>query len=231
MKALIPNFFTSLNLCTGLVCLFLMLSDKYNTVYYLFFICLISDYLDGFFAKKLNTTSDFGRELDSLADLVSFGVVPSFLIFTWLNQFEFLNNLKYFSVLIVLFSAYRLAKFNSEESQTKDFSGFPTPANALLLFSLYYSSFLPLDFLTQFSMVFIIILSSLLMISEFRFFSLKFSNYSFKDNLEKFLIIFISVVLIIIKGFDSIYIIITIYILMSLISKFFKRPYKHNIRD
>ena len=83
-----------------------MLSDKYDIVYYLFFICLISDYLDGFFAKKLNSITDFGRELDSLADLISFGVVPSFLIFSWLNQFESLNNLKYFSILILLFSRF-----------------------------------------------------------------------------------------------------------------------------
>ena len=206
-----------------------MLSDKYDIVYYLFFICLISDYLDGFFAKKLNSISDFGRELDSLADLISFGVVPSFLIFSWLNQFEPLNNLKYFSILILLFSAYRLAKFNSDQSQSNDFKGLPTPANAILLFSLYYSNYFPFDFLTQYSMIFIVILSSILMISEFKFFSMKFSNFSFKDNPERFLIIFISLILILIKGLDSLYLIISAYTLISLISKFFKKSYKHNI--
>jgi len=229
LKALIPNFFTSLNLCVGLLCLFYMLSDKYDIVYYLFFICLISDYLDGFFAKKLNYITDFGRELDSLADLISFGVVPSFLIFSWLNQFESLNNLKYFSILILLFSAFRLAKFNSESTKSNDFKGLPTPANALLLFSLYYSNYFPLDFLTQYSMIFIIILSSFLMISKIKFFSMKFSNLTLKDNPERFLIIFISLILIFIKGFDSLYIIILVYTFISLCSKFFKRSYKHNI--
>ena len=206
-----------------------MLSDNYDIVYYLFFICLISDYLDGFFAKKLNSVTDFGRELDSLADLISFGVVPSFLIFSWLNQFESLNSLKYSSILILLFSAYRLAKFNTEQSYSNDFIGLPTPANALLLFSLYFSNYIPFDFLNQYSMVLIVIISSILMISEFKFFSMKLSNFSFKDNYERFLIIFISLVLILIKGLDSIYIIILIYTLISFISQFLKRFYKHNI--
>ena len=206
-----------------------MLSEKENYSYYLFFICLISDYLDGFFAKKLNATTSFGKQFDSLADLISFGAFPSVIAYLWLDQFTTLNFLKYTSVLILLFSAYRLAKFNSDDTQKYDFKGLPTPANATLFFSLYFSNYYPFDFLNQYSMILIIFFSSFLMISDLNFFSLKFSNYSLKDNIEKYLIIFISLLILILIGVQSLYIIVLVYILISLVTSLFKIFSKHNI--
>ena len=231
MKRFIPNIITSLNLCFGLISITLMLSDKSDLVFYFFFLCLISDYLDGLFARRLNVVSDYGKQLDSLADLISFGALPSIIIYLWFDQFTEHYIYKYSSVLILLFSAYRLAKFNLQKVNSSDFIGLPTPANATLYVSLYYSNFLVMDFFDQNGMLLLIIFSSFLMISNFTFFSFKFDSQSFLTKALKYIFFIISILLLIFLGIDSLYIIILIYILLSLLNYFIKKLILNNIKS
>ena len=231
MKRFIPNIITSLNLCFGLISITLMLSDKSDLVFYFFFLCLISDYLDGLFARRLNVVSDYGKQLDSLADLISFGALPSIIIYLWFDQFTEHYIYKYSSVLILLFSAYRLAKFNLQKVKSSDFIGLPTPANATLYVSLYYSNFLVMDFFDQNGMLFLIIFSSFLMISNFTFFSFKFDSQPFLTKALKYIFFIISISLLIFLGIDSLYIIIFIYIILSLLNYFIKKLILNNIKS
>ena len=231
MKRFIPNIITSLNLCSGLICIILMLSDKSDLVFYFFFLCLIFDYLDGLVARRLNVVSDFGKQLDSLADLISFGALPSIITYFWFDQFAEHYIYKYSSVLILLFSAYRLAKFNLQKVNSSYFIGLPTPANASLFVSLYYSNFLVTDFFDQNGMLLLIIFSSFLMVSNFTFFSFKFDSQSFLTKTFKYIIFLISIFLLIFLGIDSIYIIILIYIILSLLNYFIKKLILNNIKS
>ena len=208
-----------------------MLSDKIDLVFYFFFLCLISDYLDGLFARRLNVVSEYGKQLDSLADLISFGALPSIIIYLWFDQFTEHYIYKYSSVLILLFSAYRLAKFNLQKVNSSDFIGLPTPANATLYVSLYYSNFLVMDFFDQNEMLLLIIFSSFLMISNFTFFSFKFDSQSFLTKALKYIFFIISILLLIFLGIDSLYIIILIYILLSLLNYFIKKLILNNIKS
>ena len=231
MKRFIPNIITSLNLCFGLISITLMLSDKSDLVFYFFFLCLISDYLDGLFARRLNVVSDYGKQLDSLADLISFGALPSIIIYLWFDQFTEHYIYKYSSVLILLFSAYRLAKFNLQKVKSSDFIGLPTPANATLYVSLYYSNFLVMDFFDQNGMLLLIIFSSFLMTSNFTFFSFKFDSQPFLTKALKYIFFIISISLLIFLGIDSLYIIILIYITLSLLNSFIKKLILNNIKS
>ena len=208
-----------------------MLSDKSDLVFYFFFLCLISDYLDGLFARRLKVVSEYGKQLDSLADLISFGALPSIIIYLWFDQFTEHYIYKYSSVLILLFSAYRLAKFNLQKVNSSDFIGLPTPANATLYVSLYYSNFLVMDFFDQNGMLLLIIFSSFLMISNFTFFSFKFDSQSFLTKALKYIFFIISILLLIFLGIDSLYIIILIYILLSLLNYFIKKLILNNIKS
>ena len=230
MKRFIPNIITSLNLCFGLISITLMLSDKSDLVFYLFFLCLISDYLDGLFARRLNVVSDYGKQLDSLADLISFGALPSIIIYLWFDQFTEHNIYKYSSVLILLFSAYRLAKFNLQKVNSSDFIGLPTPANATLFFALLFKFFGD-GFFDQNVMLLLIIFSSFLMISNFTFFSFKFDSQPFLTKALKYIFFIISILLLIFLGIDSLYIIILIYILLSLLNYFIKKLILNNIKS
>tara|TARA_B100000886_G_scaffold152483_1_gene103830 strand:- start:5649 stop:6275 length:627 start_codon:yes stop_codon:yes gene_type:complete len=208
-----------------------MLSDKYDLVFYFFFLCLIFDYLDGYVARRLNVVSDFGKQLDSLADLISFGALPSVITYFWFDQFTDHYIYKYSSVLILLFSAYRLAKFNLQKANSSYFIGLPTPANATLFVSLYYSNFLVTDFFDQNGMLLIVIFSSFLMISNFTFFSFKFDSQSFLTKIFKYMFFLISIFLLVYLGIDSLYIIILIYIILSLLDYFIKKSILNNIKS
>ena len=222
MKNNIPNIFTTLNLVSGFLGITFFLSDFTSLIPYCIYLSLIFDYLDGLTARKLNLISNFGKQLDSLADLVSFGVLPSLVIFDWLSNNSTYNMLEYISVLILVASAFRLAKFNISQSSSNDFIGLPTPANALFFVSIFYSSKYA-TFLNDKILVGLVIIFSLLMISNIRFISMKFIDYSLAENINKYIIILVSLLCFLLLGTDGFPFIILFYILYSFINGLFHR--------
>ena len=139
MRFFIPNFLTLSNLIIGFICIISIINQSNDfPILILFYACLFLDFLDGFLARKLKTTSEFGKQLDSLADLVSFALLPALILYYHLENISDNILLKYISIFIVVFSAIRLAKFNISKKGNAFFEGLPTPANALFFMSLLY---------------------------------------------------------------------------------------------
>lgn len=181
LKKYIPDAITSMNLICGLVGVMFAVNGKLDLAFYMMLAAAVADFLDGFFARLLNAYSDFGKELDSLCDLVSFGVLPSVMLWSLMKTCMFGENLLcYVPLVIALFSALRLAKFNVDDAQKDGFLGLPTPACALLCASLcMYICNDPACFLADWAAgnVFIPLLSvclSLLLVSRIPMFSFKF---------------------------------------------------------
>jgi len=238
-----------MNLLVGslaIIILFEKAPDTGNISYsiwagYLIFIAAIFDFLDGMTARALNAYSDMGKELDSLADLISFGLAPGLIAYKLLKEALFIFTtpileVEYQELLILLlamlipiFSGLRLAKFNVDTRQTENFRGLPTPANALFWASLaiiwWGKGNVAFDLVItdkRFLIAAIVILSFLL-VSEIPMFSLKFKNFSIKDNLIRYIFLGISLILLIFLWIKSIPIIIITYIFISVISAIIKK--------
>jgi len=234
IKRNIPNFVTMLNLFSGCVALVFAFNDNLVLTAWFLGFAAIFDFFDGMLARLLHVKSPLGVQLDSLADMVSFGLVPGVIMFQlmkisetgpFLYFFE-LNLWSFAAFLIPVFSALRLAKFNIDERQTESFIGVPTPANALLFASLplVLSQAQESDFILIFDLLknywFLLALTvvfSGLMVSEIHLFSLKFKSLKWQPNAPKYMLIVLSVGLFILLKFISIPLIIVIYILLSLI--------------
>lgn len=190
------------------------------------------DFMDGMMSRLLKAKSKIGAELDSLSDVVSFGVVPGLMMFKLLecgaNQY-----IQFIALLIPLFSGLRLAKFNVDTRQTDSFLGLPTPACAIFFCSLpLIMEFNPNSFMinfinSQWSLMGAIILISMLMVSELPLFSLKLQGFSFRKNAVSYLFILGSVIMILILQFGALPIIIIGYVIVSLIlNKFYVKDSK-----
>ena len=227
----LPNAITLLNLFLGCVIILLLIENNIEVkyIFIISLICMILDFLDGYIARKLNVKSEIGLQLDSLADIISFGLVPGIILYNL-----FLNApsssvgsisssfIPFTGFLITLSSAYRLAKFNTLKSNSKYFKGLPTPANTLLIYSFSIISSdngvisgIILDYNV---LVFITIISGFLLVSNLKLLSFKFSSLKFKGNRRRFLLIFISIPLILILGIYAVPLIISIYIIISIIT-------------
>lgn len=223
MKKHIPNFLTSMNLFIG--CIGILQVVLHGAEYGLTFIIIaaVFDFLDGFAARLLKVSSPIGKELDSLADMVSFGVLPAIIMFKMLQEanhsFEYLP---YLGLIIAVFSALRLAKFNIDTRQTDQFIGLPTPANALFIAGLPFFNDLLVQYqlpsLTANSWMLssITVLFSFLLVSELKLIALKFKNFGFKENASKYLLIVIAILGTLIFGVGAIPPIILFYIALSL---------------
>ena len=204
----------------------------------LIFIAAVFDYLDGTAARLLKAYSELGKQLDSLADLVSFGVAPGMIIFQLLsyhcsngcNILERWNIIPFFALLIPVCSALRLAKFNIDTRQEVNFIGLPTPANAvffasiplILLLQPRIYTFIQLDFLVAlFSsprvLAALSVFFSYLLISDFRIFSMKFKTMDWKENQHRFVFLILSLVLLILFSVSAIPLIILAYLILSLV--------------
>ena len=229
MKKIIPHAITSANLLCG--CLAITQIAEGNLIFASLLVLLgaFFDFFDGLAARALNVGSELGAQLDSLADMVTFGVVPAYLAFEWLNQLDY-SILNYSAFLIAIFSAIRLAKFNTDKRQSTFFIGVPTPANALFWISIpliFWQvkndiHFIPADFMLPIfnSFRFIvaaIFLFSYLLIAELPLLALKFKNLSWKDNQFRFLLIGISLALFVIFLFAAIPFILLLYLILSII--------------
>jgi CDP-diacylglycerol---serine O-phosphatidyltransferase len=234
LKKSIPNILTSLNLLSGCVAIVFVFQGLLHIAAFLVIIAAVFDFLDGFSARLLNAYSTIGKELDSLADLVSFGLVPATIMYSMMDQaapdilsaLHGLNILPFTAFFITIFSAIRLAVFNIDERQSEQFIGLPTPANAVFFISLplllYFGN--ESDWLYAFfsnisnSFYILLILTlifSFLLVSNLPLFSLKFKNLSIKTNLIRYIFVFISITLLVLLKFYALPFIILIYILLS----------------
>jgi CDP-diacylglycerol---serine O-phosphatidyltransferase len=214
----VPNFLTCCNLvcgCLGII--FLFEGNTIPTAYFVLAACIF-DFFDGFAARLFKANSPIGKELDSLADMVSFGALPSLFMYKTLAlSSPAASYLPYIGLLIAVCSALRLAKFNIDETQSDSFKGLPTPANAIFITTL--------PFLTQpvFAAVhqpivlsIITIIFSLFMVSRFDLFALKFKNFSWADNKIRFTFLLLSVFLVAFLHWAALPLLILLYIAMSL---------------
>jgi CDP-diacylglycerol--serine O-phosphatidyltransferase len=237
IKKHIPNAITLLNLLAGLFALIHAFNGNYNEAFSLVCLGIFFDFWDGFFARIWKVQSPIGLQLDSLADMVTSGVVPGLVMYKMLadiqeNQSQYnltedtyyMGVVPYLGFLITLASCYRLAKFNIDTRQTDSFIGLPTPANALLIMSIpmiqFHSEFEWLvDFLSNpYVLVGVTVLSSYLLNAEIPLFSLKVKSFSWEKYKMQVVFMIISFILIAILEFIAIPIIILLYVVLSVVN-------------
>lgn len=233
----IPNFITLMNLLAGILSIYLVMEGDLKLAAALIFLAAIFDFFDGMLARVLDAKSEIGGQLDSLADIVSFGVAPAFVLFHTIEMalemkgdFEE-SYLPFIAFMVPLFSALRLAKFNIDEEQTTSFKGLPTPATGVLLASfpiiilvclaenkgMYYDIVTNPWFLAATAVA-----CSLLMVSNLPMFALKFSSASWGENQTRYIFLIISVFLIILLKLAAIPLIFVMYLLLSVVALFSK---------
>lgn len=219
----IPNAVTCLNLFSGCVASVMAFEGRYELAFLFIVLSAVFDFFDGMLARLLKAYSNIGKDLDSLADDVSFGLAPSLIVFSLLREMclpsQGINALiPYLAFLISVFSALRLAKFNNDTRQTTSFIGLPVPANALFWASLVsgYHDILTNGSIHPLVVVTVVCLFSWLLVSEIPMFSLKFKNLSWKDNKVSFSFLIICIVLLAILQVRGMATCIVWYILLSL---------------
>jgi len=236
LKKHIPNFITTLNLFSGCVGIILALQFRIDYAAYFIVIAALFDFMDGLVARILNVKSEIGKELDSLADVVSFGVLPGIIVYQLManspNTPALGDTISVFSLLaliIPILSAVRLAKFNLDTRQTTSFIGLPVPANALFIGSLplikmqagFVESFSWLTNITDnyYVLAFIAVGMSLLLVSEIPLIALKFRNLKFADNKPQYFLVLFAILSFAILTYTAIPLIILAYILISVVFK------------
>lgn len=218
----LPNILTLANLACGVIGIMYAFQYPPTTAAYFVWMACLFDFLDGFAARQLNVSSPIGKQLDSLADVVSFGVLPTLVMFNLIDSVTSSVWLPYTALLIAVFSALRLAKFNADDNQSDSFIGLPTPANALFLTALIFLNE-PFYFITSidFLLAIVTVLFSILLVAPLPLFAIKFKNFSWTDNKMRFTFIAISVMLLVLWQASAIALIILFYLILSLISKWF----------
>ena len=228
IKRHIPNIITLLNLFSGCIALVFAANKDFEMVFY--FVCLgiFLDFFDGFFARLFNVSGALGLQLDSLADMVTSGVVPGYVMFLMLSGAEdvgsFYSFFPYLGFIITLGSCYRLARFNIDERQSDSFIGLPTPANALFILSLplvlhYSESMILLQILINpWVLLAITLLSAYIMNAEIPLFSLKIKDFSFRKNAIQIIFLVSSLILLFAFQFAGIPLLILLYVLLSIIN-------------
>ncbi|PWG04499.1 phosphatidylserine synthase [Polaribacter aquimarinus] len=248
MKKHIPNLLTLGNLFSGTVATIYAVEGSLEMAALFVVIGILFDFLDGFTARILNVSGELGKQLDSLADMVTSGVVPGIIMFRMIEQSnikftdggfdedlviplfgmdEYLPNVIYLiGLLLTLGACYRLAKFNIDFRQSDSFIGLPTPAMSLFVISLplilEYSDFEIVHQLitNNYFLIIVTVLLTYLMNAEIPLFSLKFKDYAVKNNVIKYLFLIISLLMIIFLQYISIPLIIILYVVLSVISNY-----------
>lgn len=217
IKKHVPNTITLLNLFCG--CIALVCIAKGDFMSGFIFVCLgiFLDFFDGFFARLFKVSSPLGLQLDSLADMITSGVVPGYVVYSMLAMTAENPYLPFAGFVITLGACYRLANFNIDERQTDSFIGLPTPANALF--------FLSLPLIGEFELLrniwFLLgisLLSAYIMNAEIPLFSLKIKKLNFKDNALQMTFLLLSVLLVLFFQFLGIPLVILMYVLLSIIN-------------
>lgn len=240
MKKVIPNFITSFNLLSGVFSIFFAFNGQLDWAGYLIFFAAFFDFLDGFSAHLLKSFSEIGKELDSLSDLVSFGVAPGFIVFKVLmavNRNPDLTQLQieelillFIPFLIPVFAGFRLARFNVLHAKEKSFTGMPVPANGIFhagVGILFFHSAI----ITPFSPLVMTLLIDLnllifcyLMVSHIKMLSLKVNSYNISQSIFQYLILFFAIIISFSMQWHAIPLIIYFYILLSMVkNRFFSK--------
>ena len=221
IKKHIPNTITCCNLISGCIATYWAFSGNYEMALLFIIIGAVFDFFDGMSARLLGVSSPIGKELDSLADDITFGFAPSAIIFSYLCTFHIhLLFVPFLAFVMAAFSALRLAKFNLDERQALGFIGLPTPANALFWGALIVGAG---DWISTLPYATYLILlgtfiSCYLLIAEIPMFALKFKHWGWKGNEIKYIFILSCVPLLLLLGVSGIAIIIAWYILLSIIT-------------
>ena len=233
IKKHIPNTITLLNLFCGCIAVVFVSKDQFEMAFFFVFFGIFLDFFDGFFARLFKVSGPLGLQLDSLADMVTSGVVPGFVMFKMMQSSSvymsegYLQFFPYLGFIITLGSCYRLANFNIDTRQTDSFIGLPTPANALLIMSIpmieYAGSFdwLVTALYNPFVLLGITVLSAYLLNAEIPLFSLKVKDFSLAHNKIQILFLAVSVVLLLLLSFTALPVIILFYVLLSVVNNKF----------
>lgn len=258
IKKHIPNTITCGNLVCGCLAIVQIFNGNLVLAAYLVGLAAVLDFFDGFAARLLKVSSPIGKDLDSLADMVTFGVVPGFVMYklihmgalqtyvqehpgsdngmSFFETLSFSTPLSYFALLIPVFSALRLAKFNNDTRQSDSFIGVPTPANAILICSLplllniksgfaettLYAGLVPYLLNTKLLVVLSIVMSVLL-VAELPLIALKFKNFGWKGNEIRFVFLSLAVVLLAVFQLAGIPLVIITYLIVSVVNNLIKR--------
>ena len=220
----VPNTITCLNLFCGCLSIVMSFDGRLDMAAYFILIAAVFDFLDGFAARWLRAYSAMGKELDSLADVVSFGVAPASIMYDLLLSAVLKHDLYPFGWLvafsayfIAVFSALRLAKFNIDTRQTDSFIGLPTPANAIFICSLAFISLGDLYFLTDnlFFLLAVTVVFSYLLIAELPLFSLKLKSFDWKNNKIRYIFMALSAFILLTLQWAGLAVVILLYIILS----------------
>ena len=225
IKKHLPNAITCANLFSGCVGVVFAIQNNLIVAAYAVFLAAIFDFFDGFAARVLKSFSGIGKDLDSLADVVSFGVLPSAILFQMFSQAPPIPHLSpylnFSAFLIAVFSMLRLAKFNSDTRQAEIFIGLPTPANAILIASLPFVidqyPRLSQYILNPYGLSAFAVVMCALLVAELPLLSLKFKSRDFNQNIYRYLLLLFSAILILFFKFAAIPMVIIIYIILSII--------------
>ncbi len=224
----IPNTLTSCNLFSGCIAAYMAFHVNYKEALLFIVLGAMFDFFDGMTARLLHVSSPIGKELDSLADDITFGLAPAAIAFSLFKEVYYPDFLMpvagimpYTAFLIAVFSGLRLAKFNIDERQTSSFIGMPTPANALFWASLAVGghSFLISDNFNAIYLFVLVVVMSLLLVAELPMFSLKFKDLSWGHNKISYIFLIVSLPLLIIFQLSGIAAVIIWYILLSLATR------------
>ena len=226
MRRHIPNTITCCNLLSGCVATMFAFEGMYPFAFAFIIAGAVFDFFDGLSARALGVSSPIGKELDSLADVVTFGFAPAAMVFSWLgecvnSQFTILGVVPFAAFILVAFSALRLAKFNVDERQTSSFIGLPTPANALFWGALVIGSH---DRIIAAPYGWVLVLAlvglfSWLLVAEIPMFSLKFKNLAWKSNRTVYTFLLVSIVLLAVLGLTGLSAVIGWYIILSILTQ------------
>ncbi len=214
----IPNFLTLCNLACGCVGVVAVFKGDLQTGSIMIWAGALFDFFDGFAARMLKKFSSIGKDLDSLADLITFCFLPGSMLFYLIQQNTSSSWLPYTGFLLALFGALRLAKFNNDTRQSENFHGLPVPASGIFVSVLPFIS--PYEFQGIFSnyvvLIGIAVFLSAMMVSDIKLMSLKFKNFSIKANQSRYLLIIVSILLIVFFKIVALPIIIIWYVVLSL---------------
>jgi len=221
LRPYVPNTITLLNLFSGCIALHFAFQQNYLFAFYFVALGIFLDFFDGFFARMFHVSGPLGVQLDSLADMVTFGALSAFIVFSMLQEIYPESYLPFLAFFIATQSAIRLAKFNIDTRQSDRFIGVPTPANGLLISTLPFMAeefewagnfIYNGPFLIGFTLVF-----ALLLTADLPLIALKFKKFTFKDNKYRYLTLIISLICFLTMGIAGIPAAIISYVLLSIL--------------
>lgn len=226
----IPNTITTCNLLSGCIACIMALKGfelvgplpGWQWACYFIILAAVFDYFDGAFARMLKAYSEIGRELDSLSDLVSFGVAPSFVMLAVMNHWLGESVFNYAVLIIPALGALRLARFNVCDAGKTTFRGLPIPSNAMIWVGLADWISRPemhIDCPPRWVMIILLVLVSLLMVSNIPMFSLKFHNFNINENFKRYVLMFAALMFVICYGMAGLAWTIVLYLLISLFTR------------